>query len=29
MQETRRQILDILRDRAEATVDDIVDDLQI
>lgn len=29
MQETRRQILDILRDRSEATVDDIVDDLRV
>lgn len=28
MQETRRQILEILRDRAEATVDDIVLDLE-
>lgn len=29
MQETRRQILEILRDRAEATVDDIVLDLEV
>lgn len=29
MQETRRQILEILRDRNEATVDDIVRDLEI